>query len=271
MRFSKEMILLSQSGYAMPFEDKDADISPSLAFGKQKHPKTGEEFFHHGCDFAVKRVLLSAVADGIVKDMGFDTTHGQFVTIKHGRYEVTYAHLSKVYASVGDPVKAGNVVGVSDDMLHISTKYNDTELDPMSFLAMILQNLLVVRKTGRQPINECFSIDMDIKTDYDDRKDEVEHLMMRYWMDYYDAIGKGQYTTPERTQLSMQNLFAIGMEKDLYGETPPSLLNPLGLWKRAALLIGRIQTLLIADFLNYLAITNQIYLSGTDEGSKKKH
>lgn len=48
------------------------------------------------------------------------------------------------------------------------------------------------------------------------------------------------------------------------------MLNPLGLWKRAATLIGRIQSLLIADFLNYLAITNQVYLSGTDADSKKK-
>jgi hypothetical protein len=48
------------------------------------------------------------------------------------------------------------------------------------------------------------------------------------------------------------------------------MLNPLGLWKRAAALIGRIQTLLIADFLNYLAITNQVYLSGTSDDSKKK-
>lgn len=264
------MILLSQSGYAMPFEDKDADITPILAFGKQKHPKTGEEFFHHGCDFAAKRVLVSAVADGKVKDMGFDTTHGQYVIIKHGKYEVTYAHLSKVYASVGDVVKAGIVLGVTDDMLHIGTTYNDTELDPMAFLAMILQNLLVVRKTGKLPNNECYSIDMDIKTDYDDKKEEVENLMMRYWADYYEAIGKGVYTTPERTQLSMQNLFTIGKEKDLYGETLPSMLNPLGLWKRAATLIGRIQSLLIADFLNYLAITNQVYLSGTDPESKKK-
>ena len=68
----------------------------------------------------------------------------------------------------------------------------------------------------------------------------------------------------------MQNLFAIGQEKQLYGETLPSMLNPLGLWKRAAALIGRIQTLLIADFLNYLAITNQVYLSGTSDDSKKK-
>ncbi len=71
------MILLSQSGYAMPFEDKEADVTPSLAFGKQKHPKTGETFFHHGCDFAAKRGLLSAVADGQVKDMGVEPTHGQ--------------------------------------------------------------------------------------------------------------------------------------------------------------------------------------------------
>ena len=270
MKFSKEMILLSKSGYAMPFEDKEHDIVPTLGYGEQKHPVTGETFFHHGCDFSVRRTLLSSVADGMVKDMGFDTTHGQYIVLRHGKYEVTYAHLSKVYASVGETVKAGNVVGVSDDMLHIAASYNDNELDPMAFLAMILQNLLVVSKNGRHPTSQCYSIDLDIKTDYDDRKEEVENLMLRYWADYYEAIGQGRYTTPDRTRQSMQHLFAIGQEKELYGEQPPSLLNPLGLWKRAALLIGRIQSLLIADFLNYLAITNQVYLSGTDAESKKK-
>lgn len=270
MKFSKEMILLSKSGYAMPFEDKEHDIVPTLGYGQQKHPMTGETFFHHGCDFAAHRALLSAVADGMVKDMGFDTTHGQYIVMRHGGYEVTYAHLSKVYASVGETVRAGNVVGVSDDMVHIAASYNDTELDPMAFLAMILQNLLVVSRNGRQPTDQCYSIDLDIKTDYDDRKEEVENLMLRFWADYYEAIGQGRYTTPDRTRQSMQHLFAIGQEKELYGEQPPSLLNPLGLWKRAALLIGRIQSLLIADFLNYLAITNQVYLSGTDDDSKKK-
>ena len=96
MKFSKEMILLSKSGYAMPFEDKEHDIVPTLGYGQQKHPMTGETFFHHGCDFAAHRALLSAVADGMVKDMGFDTTHGQYIVMRHGGYEVTYAHLSKV-------------------------------------------------------------------------------------------------------------------------------------------------------------------------------
>jgi hypothetical protein len=55
-------------------------------------------------------------------------------------------------------------------MLHLSTSYNDTELDPMAFLAMILQNLLVVRKTGKLPTNECYSIEMDIRPTKTTRK-----------------------------------------------------------------------------------------------------
>ena len=64
MQFTHEMILQSDSGYCMPFEEKNKDVEMSLGYGKQKHPKTGEKFFHHGIDFDVKHYLLSAVATG---------------------------------------------------------------------------------------------------------------------------------------------------------------------------------------------------------------
>lgn len=48
MQFTHEMILQSDSGYCMPFEEKNKDVEMSLGYGKQKHPKTGEKFFHHG-------------------------------------------------------------------------------------------------------------------------------------------------------------------------------------------------------------------------------
>ena len=46
MQFTHEMILQSDSGYCMPFEEKNKDVEMSLGYGKQKHPKTGEKFFH---------------------------------------------------------------------------------------------------------------------------------------------------------------------------------------------------------------------------------
>lgn len=49
----------------------------------------------------------------------------------------------------------------------------------------------------------------------------------------------------------------------------PSLANPLGLGHRALPLAGKIQNMLIGDFLNYLALRHEIFLSTTDEGLKK--
>ena len=54
MKYTQEMMLQSDSGYCMPFEEKGKDVEMSLGYGKQKHPKTGETFFHHGVDFPVK-------------------------------------------------------------------------------------------------------------------------------------------------------------------------------------------------------------------------
>ena len=66
MKYSQEMILQSPSGYCMPFEEHDKEVEMTLGYGKQLHPKTGVEFFHHGVDFSAPHYLLSAVASGIV-------------------------------------------------------------------------------------------------------------------------------------------------------------------------------------------------------------
>ena len=98
MKYTQEMMLQSDSGYCMPFEEKGKDVEMSLGYGKQKHPKTGETFFHHGVDFPVKHYLLSAIATGKVSGLGNDAVHGIYQVIRYGKYEVTYAHLSNVFA-----------------------------------------------------------------------------------------------------------------------------------------------------------------------------
>ena len=63
MQYTQEMILRSDSGYCMPYEEKGRDVQMSLGYGKQKHPQTGEPFFHHGVDFKACLLYTSDAAD----------------------------------------------------------------------------------------------------------------------------------------------------------------------------------------------------------------
>ena len=141
MKYSQEMILKSPSGYCMPFEERDKEVDMTLGYGKQVNPKTGAEFFHHGVDFNAPHYLLSAVASGIVSGLGNDHERGLYQVIRYGDYEVKYAHLSNILAVYGDEVRAGDTVAVSDDILHMETKYKGEEFDPIEFLTMIYGNI----------------------------------------------------------------------------------------------------------------------------------
>ena len=95
------MILQSDSGYCMPFEEQQGkDVELSLGYGEQTDPATGEKFFHHGIDFNVRCYMLSALASGIVSGVGNDSGHGICQTIRYGEYEVTYGNLSNVFAQL---------------------------------------------------------------------------------------------------------------------------------------------------------------------------
>ena len=67
MKYTEEMILQSESGYCMPFEERQGkDVKLSLGYGEQTDPATGKTYFHHGIDFDVRCYTLAAVASGIV-------------------------------------------------------------------------------------------------------------------------------------------------------------------------------------------------------------
>lgn len=264
------MNLLSASGYCMPFEERDRDVQMTLGYGKQKHPKTGEEFFHHGVDFNTNNYFLAAVADGVVSGIGVDRKrHGLFLVTKYGKYEVTYAHLSNVFVQFGQKVKAGLAVGVSSDMLHMEVKYNGEEIDPVEFITMLYGNVKMWSEQGKlQP--EFVAIDADIHTDYDADKDEIERLMMRFFTNYMSDLNAGLYSCPTRTEQSLRNVFSSAASKDYFYETLPSMANPLGIGHRSIPLVEKVQNLLIGDFLNYLALRHQIFLSSMTSLEKKK-
>lgn len=198
MHYTQEMILHSDSGYCMPFEERNGEVTMSLGYGKQKHPHTGESFFHHGVDFKVRNYLLSAVATGKVTGLGNDAIHGIYQITRYDDYEVTYAHLSNVFANYGKEVKAGQVIAVSADSLHVEVKYKGEELNPLEFLTMIYSNLKVMEQNGKPGAAPQFvTLDMDVHTMYDKDQKEIEDLMMRFFPDYMSDMSQGIYALPE--------------------------------------------------------------------------
>ena len=142
------MILHSDSGYCMPFEEpRGKDVELSLGYGEQVHPTTGEKFFHHGIDFKARYYILSAVASGIVSGVGNDPVHGICQTVRYGGYEVTYGLLSNVFAQFGQRVKAGQTVALSGERLHIEVKFKGEELNPIEFLTMLYGNIKALQET----------------------------------------------------------------------------------------------------------------------------
>lgn len=270
MNYTQDMNLLSTSGYCMPFEEKDRDVQLTLRYGKQKHPKTGETFFHHGIDFKTNNYFLAAVADGVVSGIGIDRKqYGLYVVIKYSKYEVTYSHMSNVFMQFGQQVKAGLAVGVSSDLLHMEVKYDGEEIDPVEFITMLYGNAKTWSEKGKvQP--EFVAIDMDVHTDYDKDKDEIEKLMMRFFANYMNDLHEGLYSCPQRTEQSLRHLFSAAAMKDYFYESIPSMVNPLGIGRRSMPLVSKVQNLLIGDFLNYMALRHQIFLSTMTSLEKKK-
>ena len=270
MNYTQEMNLVSKSGYCMPFEERNGEVNMTLGYGKQNHPVTQEDFFHHGVDFATHRYILAAVADGVVSGIGSTPTHGLYQVIRYGKYEVTYAHLANALAAFGTRVRAGSVVGISGDLLHIGVKYDGEEINPMEFLAMLYGNLLTMRQQGHPGTPELATMEMDIPTAYDDDREEIEELMLRFYPEYLLEVGNGGYRVPEHTEQSLRNIFSLSAVKNYFYETIPSLANPLGIGGRSMPIAAKVQNLLIGDFLSYLALRNNLFLSTLNENDKKK-
>ena len=94
--------------------------------------------------------------------------------------------------------------------------------------------------------------------------------MFRFLPLYMDDLRLGRYAVPEHTEQSLRNIFTTGAMKEYFYERMPSMANPLGLGQKALPLVCKVQNLLIADFLNYLALRHGVYLS-TMGGDLKKN
>lgn len=271
MKYTEEMILHSESGYSMPFEEPQGkDVELSLGYGEQADPATGEKFFHHGIDFNIRCYMLSAIASGIVSGVSNDPAHGICQTIRYGEYEVTYGHLSNVFAQFGQRVKAGQTVALSGDRLHLEVRFKGEELNPIEFLTMLYGNIRAMRQVAGCDTAGFSDLEMTLQTDYEKDKREIEELMLRFLPHYMEDLQRGAYTLPGHTEQSLRNIFTMGAMKEYFYERMPSMANPLGLGHKAMPLACKVQNLLIGDFLNYLALRHDVYLS-TMGGDVKKN
>ncbi|MCD8287898.1 MAG: M23 family metallopeptidase [Porphyromonadaceae bacterium] len=212
---------------------------------------------------------LAALASGIVVGIGESKQRGIYLTARYGKYEVTYEGLSNVFVRFGQEVRAGQTVAVSGEGLHFEVSFKGEELNPIEFLTMLYGNLLATNG-ARGKKAYCFEPqNIGLKTKYDKDKEEIEELMTRFLWTYMEDLRHGAYTVPECTVQSLRNVFTVGAAKEYFFETMPSMANPLGIGGRALPLACKVQNLLIADFLSYLALGHGIYLSSTDGELKK--
>ena len=112
-------------------------IKVTSPFGMRKDPFTGKLRMHNGIDLHARNDEVYAMFPGVVKKVGYDKRSGNYVTLQHGDYTVSYCHLSKVKIKIGSHVHAREVIGVSGNTgrstgehLHITCKRNGKYINP---------------------------------------------------------------------------------------------------------------------------------------------
>jgi murein DD-endopeptidase MepM/ murein hydrolase activator NlpD len=115
----------------------------SSGFGYRSDPFTGEGAFHAGLDFKGPiGAPIYAAAKGKVSFVGQRQGYGNCIEIDHGNGLMTrYAHMSAFHSQVGQPVKAGDLIGAigssgrsTGPHLHFEVRINDRPVNPRPFL-----------------------------------------------------------------------------------------------------------------------------------------
>ena len=113
-------------------------------YGWRCDPFTGKKSLHNGMDFHARGNEVYAMMVGEVIKVGHDKRSGNYITIRHGNYTISYCHLSKALARKGTIVKPGEVVAITgntgrstSEHLHLSIKYNNKWINPNVLLNFI--------------------------------------------------------------------------------------------------------------------------------------
>ena len=119
-------------------------IKVTSPYGYRRDPITGKQSWHNGLDLRAKNEPAYSMMEGIVEKIGYDSRSGNYVTLKHGNYHVSYCHLSSVIVGKGERVFSGTIVGVTGNTgrstgchLHLTCKKNGESFNPTILLNLI--------------------------------------------------------------------------------------------------------------------------------------
>lgn len=267
----KDMFLESESGYMMPFAvESDEEVQVVLPYGEQPHPTQGGTFFHKGVDFAVSDRSLYAMATGLIIGIGEDPIHENYIVARYGKYDVTYGHVKESFFSYGDKIGAGQIIATSGKFLHMGVVFNGQPLDPQVFLTMVWSNIQQLAIMGINSTPVVDDLGEEVHTSFDKDKDEIMMLMLRWYPSYVNEINQGTYAPSQNTLSSLKKTFIQASDKNYFYETAPTVGNPLGLSKRGGKLAGKLQDIMMGDFLSYLAGKYGIFPTSWNDNEKKK-
>lgn len=112
-------------------------IKINSSYGYRKDLFSGKRKFHDGIDLHARGDKVLSMMEGVVVKVGQDKTSGKYVTLRHGRYTVSYCHLSKILIVKGAIVHPRDVVGITGstgrstgEHLHITCKLNGRSISP---------------------------------------------------------------------------------------------------------------------------------------------
>ena len=119
-------------------------IKVTSPYGYRRDPITGKQSWHNGLDLRAKNEPTYAMMDGIVEKVGYDNRSGNYVTLRHGNYHVSYCHLSSIIVRKGESVFPGIIVGVTGNTgrstgshLHLTCKKDGKSINPTILLNLI--------------------------------------------------------------------------------------------------------------------------------------
>ena len=77
-------------------------IKVTSPYGYRCDPFTGKQSWHNGLDLRAKNEPAYAMMDGIVEKVGYDNRSGNYVTLRHGKFYISYCHLSSIIVCKGE-------------------------------------------------------------------------------------------------------------------------------------------------------------------------
>ena len=112
-------------------------IKVTSPYGYRRDPFTGKLSWHNGLDLRAKNEPAYAMMDGIVEKIGYDNRSGNYVTLRHGNFYISYCHLSSIIVRKGEYVYPGIIVGVTGNTgrstgnhLHLTCKKDGKSFNP---------------------------------------------------------------------------------------------------------------------------------------------